>query len=89
MWLTKEDFHKIADANAPVSLIDYLVYDEKAPLGKVEEVIEQPHQILLKIFFQNKEVLIPLHEETLNSIDRKNKKIYLTLPDGLLDIYLK
>jgi 16S rRNA processing protein RimM len=51
------------------------------------EVIEQPHQVLCKILIGNKEALIPIHEETLEKIDKKEKKIFLTLPDGLLEIY--
>ncbi len=30
----------------------------------------------------------PLHEETLQKVDSKAKIVYVTLPDGLLDIYL-
>jgi 16S rRNA processing protein RimM len=54
----------------------------------VLEVIEQPVQILLRIELQGKEVLVPLNESTLDKIDHKQGKIYVTLPDGLLDIYL-
>jgi 16S rRNA processing protein RimM len=51
-------------------------------------VIEQPVQILLRIEMEGKEVLVPLNESTLDKIDHKQEKIYVTLPDGLLDIYL-
>jgi 16S rRNA processing protein RimM len=56
-------------------------------LGEVIEVIEQPHQLLCVVLIDNKEVLIPVHEEFLKKLDKKNKKIYVSLPDGLLDIY--
>lgn len=88
IWLTQKDFAALAGAQAPVALIGYMVYDVGQPLSKVEEVIEQPHQILLKIMLNNKEVLIPLHEDTIDKIDRKKQQIHVTLPDGLLDIYL-
>jgi 16S rRNA processing protein RimM len=38
---------------------------------------------------QKKEVLIPLNEKTLKKIDRKKKQVYVTLPEGLLEIYLE
>ena len=57
-------------------------------LSTVLEVIEQPVQILLRIEMEGKEVLVPLNESTLDKIDHKQEKIYVTLPDGLLDIYL-
>ena len=56
-------------------------------LGEVIEVIEQPHQVLCKIMLENKEALIPVHEDSLKKIDKKNKKLFVNLPDGLLDIY--
>jgi 16S rRNA processing protein RimM len=46
-----------------------------------------PHQLLCRIYINNKEALIPLHDETLIKIDKKNRQVHVTLPDGLLDIY--
>jgi 16S rRNA processing protein RimM len=54
----------------------------------VLEVIEQPLQILLRIEIDGKEVLIPINESTLVKVDHKGEKIYVDLPEGLLDIYL-
>lgn len=44
-------------------------------IGIIEEVIEQPHQILLTIQINGKEALIPLHEETLDNIDHTKKAL--------------
>jgi 16S rRNA processing protein RimM len=54
----------------------------------VLEVIEQPHQILLRGEVEGKEVLLPLNESTLVEIDHEALKVVLDLPDGLLDVYL-
>lgn len=89
VWLTGSDFSGLADGAAPVALIGYMVYNEQEPLSEVLEVIEQPHQILLRIQYLQKEVLIPLHAETLDKVDRAGKRIYVTLPDGLLELYLE
>lgn len=89
IWLTQSDFSSLADKTAPIGLIGFMVYNEEDPLSEVLEVIEQPHQILLRIEYQQKEVLIPLHGETLDEIDRAGKRIYVTLPDGLLELYLE
>ena len=87
-WLLEEDFRKLADKTSPISLLGYqLISDEDGLLGPIEEVIEQPHQVLLRISLDGKEALIPLHEETLDGIDHKKKEVHVTLPDGLLDIY--
>lgn len=88
VWLKREDFEKIAEKNAPISLIGYTLYDNKKALSEIEEVIEQPGQILVKLTIEEKEVLVPLHEEIIDHIDHNKKAVYVQLPDGLLDIYL-
>lgn len=87
-WLLEEDFRRLADKTSPISLLGYqLISDEEGKLGPIEEVIEQPHQVLLRISLEGKEALIPLHAETLDGIDHKKKEVHVILPDGLLDIY--
>ncbi len=56
-------------------------------LGKILEVIEQPHQLLCRIEINGKEALIPLHEETIIKIDKRKQQVIVSLPPGLLEIY--
>ena len=86
-WLTEEDFKKYAAKSAPISMLGYNLIDEGKDLGEILEVIEQPHQLLCAILFKGKEALIPIHDQSLKKIDKKNQKVYVILPDGLLDIY--
>lgn len=88
IWLTKDDFEKHVSKTAPVNLIGFIIFNNEKKLGEVEAVIEQPQQILLQTHVQQREVLIPLHEETLKKIDRKKKQVHVVLPEGLLDVYL-
>ncbi len=87
VWLLDADFRKLAGKSAPISLLGFHLVTEEANLGPIEEVIEQPHQVLLRISLDGKEALIPLHAETLDKIDHKKKEVHVTLPDGLLDVY--
>lgn len=87
VWIEEADFKKFAESSAPIALLGYLLYDNETELGKVVEVIEQPHQVLCVIEYKGKEAYIPVHEESLLKMDKKNKKIFLDLPEGLLDIY--
>jgi 16S rRNA processing protein RimM len=86
-WMVEEDFRKLAGKASPISLLGYRLLNEGEDIGPVEEVIEQPHQVLLRIDLEGKEALIPLHEASLQKIDHKNRQVHVTLPDGLLDIY--
>ena len=88
VWLHENDFKKFAANAAPISLLGFMVINEDEELGEVCEVIEQPHQVLCKIILNGKEALIPVHEESLEKIDKKNRKLFVNLPDGLLDIYI-
>ena len=87
VWLLLNDFEKAAGKASAIGLIGFSIFEKKNRIGTVEEVIEQPHQILLRTIYNNKEAFIPLHEKTIEKIDRKRKEIYVRLPDGLLDIY--
>ncbi len=87
VWLLNDDFRRLAGKTSAISLLGFTVFSDGENLGPIEEVIEQPHQVLLRISLGGKEALIPLHEETLDKIDRKKQEVYVTLPDGLLDIY--
>ncbi len=87
VWLKEEDFKRLAAKSSPISLLGFMVINEGEELGEVLEVIEQPHQVLCRIDLNGNEALIPVHEETLEKLDKKNKKLYVVLPDGLLDLY--
>jgi len=88
IWVPETDFKKFASKSAPASLLGYTIIDNDKPLGEILELIEQPHQLLCRLDIKGKEVLIPLHEETLKKVNHTKKEVLVELPDGLLDIYL-
>ncbi len=88
VWLLQEDFKKLSNSKSPIALLGYKVISNKEILGIIEEVIEQPHQILLSIIYKGKEAYLPMHEESLINIDHKKNEVHLELPDGLLEVYL-
>jgi 16S rRNA processing protein RimM len=88
VWVTEEDFKKYAAKSSPINLLGYAIIEDSKALGTILEVIEQPHQLLCRIEIESKEVLIPLHEDTIKKIDRKARQVIVALPEGLLDIYL-
>ncbi|HSV11744.1 MAG TPA: hypothetical protein VLI68_13280 [Hanamia sp.] len=86
VWLTENDFKKFTASAAPISMLGFTIINNNESIGEVIEVIEQPHQILCVIMMNGKEVLIPIHENSLEKIDKKNRKLYVNLPQGLLDL---
>lgn len=88
IWFKREDFEKHAAPAASISLIGFTIVEDGKALGPVTEIIEQPHQVLCTVVIEGKEAMIPLHEASLLKIDRKKKEVHVTLPEGLLEIYL-
>lgn len=87
-WLAEAEFSKYAAKSSPISLLGYRIVNEGTDLGEILEVIEMPHQVLGRISINGKDALIPLHEETLVKVDKKNKRVNVKLPDGLLDVFM-
>ncbi|MDD3743711.1 MAG: ribosome maturation factor RimM [Lentimicrobiaceae bacterium] len=69
---------------------DYTAIDTNyGEVGRVEEVLEYPHQAILRILRGSKEVLVPITDETISRVDRDNKTLYLDTPEGLIEMYLQ
>lgn len=88
VWLPEADFKKYSAKSSPINLLGFEIVEHQKPLGIIQEVIEQPHQILCRIDVAGKEALIPLNEDTIRKIDKKNRQVIVELPEGLLEIYL-
>jgi 16S rRNA processing protein RimM len=56
--------------------------------GTVRTILEMPQQSLLAIDFNGKEILIPIVDEIVKKIDRKNKTIHIEAPEGLIELYI-
>ena len=87
VWFTEEAFQKYSAKSSIMSLLGFHLIDEGVDRGAILEIIEQPHQMLARIDLDGKEALVPLHQETLQKIDKKKKQVHVILPDGLLDVY--
>ena len=56
-------------------------------LGFVTDTIHNPGQDLLKILTtENREILVPLHEDLIEKINRKSRIIIMDLPEGLIEL---
>ena len=70
-------------------IIGFQVIDRAyGPIGNVISVIDHASNPLLQIDNRGKEILVPLNLELDKIIDRDESKIWISTPDGLLDIYL-
>ena len=65
-----------------------VIDDERGDIGVIESVIEYPAQPLFQIFNGDKEILIPVIDEVIERVDREAKTIYISAPNGLIDLYM-
>lgn len=70
-------------------VIDYSVVDKTlGTLGVVAQIYEMPGQDMLEMTYQDCEVLIPMNDAIVQNADHIKKEIYVTLPTGLLEVYI-
>lgn len=63
------------------------VVDKSAgPLGIVVAVDDSTANVLLQVDHQGQELLIPIAEELVISIDYELRKLYMSVPEGLLSL---
>jgi 16S rRNA processing protein RimM len=66
-----------------------VVDDEYGDIGVIQTIIEYPAQPLFQIVNGGQEILIPVIDPIIKKVDREAKTIYITAPNGLIDLYLK
>ncbi len=75
----EEDLNK--DIN---TLMGYTLIDKKSGFsGVIARVMENPGQMIAVIKAADGEILIPIHDDLIISIDKKRKLIEMSLPSGL------
>ncbi|MFD2520653.1 ribosome maturation factor RimM [Emticicia soli] len=71
-------------------IIDFDVIDEeKGKLGKVLAVYTSERQDLIAMQYEGKEILIPIDDDIVKTVNREKKELYTHLPNGLLEVYLE
>lgn len=70
-------------------VIGYQVMDAtKGELGTVSSIYDMPGNDLLAMRYQGKEILVPITDEIVKSADHENKVVHVSLPEGLLEVFL-
>ncbi|RAJ86024.1 16S rRNA processing protein RimM [Chitinophaga dinghuensis] len=88
VYLQEADFKEQTASSAPLALLGYTVEDaHHGTLGQIEEVIEMPMQVLVKVQISGKEALLPINDQSLVKMDKKNQVVYVDLPEGLVELY--
>lgn len=66
-----------------------VIDDEYGDIGTIASVIEYPAQPLFQIMKGDTEILVPVIDQVILKVDRKEKTIYIHAPNGLINLYLE
>ena len=91
IYLTKDEAEEflVLPIDPLKEIIGFSARDKKGQdIGKVADIIDLPTHRLLQLDIDGEEVLVPVVENTLVSVDMDKSLAVLDLPDGLLDVYL-
>lgn len=90
IWIEEEAIpENYLDEDALVNLIGYTVQDHVAgDLGEVADVVEHPGNSFLVIDKQDGEILIPINDSIIKTIDKVGRKISIEAPEGLVSLNL-
>jgi 16S rRNA processing protein RimM len=71
-------------------IIGYTVVDDTfGETGTIKDVLEFPMQEILQIDYNGKEILLPISDELIVHVDRENKQLHISAPEGLIELYLE
>lgn len=65
-----------------------LLDDTHGDIGVVTGVDDRTSQALFEVDKNGKQLLIPVTDDIITKVDRENKTIHVTTPEGLVDLYL-
>lgn len=90
LFLPIERLPKLADNQFYYhEVIGYKIVDNlHGTLGVIENIFNVGKQDLISMKYKEKEVLIPISNNIVNLADHKKREVQVSLPDGLLEIYL-
>ena len=57
-------------------------------IGIIKSINDTTSQALFEVVKNGKELLIPINDEIINKVDRENKTIFVSTPEGLVELYL-
>ena len=71
-------------------IIGYQLIDSttNSKIGSIVNVIDHPGNTLIEAEKFGVEIIVPMNDATFDKIEKSSKKLFLKVPEGLLDIYL-
>ena len=70
-------------------IVGYKLIDvAEGEIGEISNVFEYPTQAVIQVMKDGKEILIPIHDDIIQKVNKKAKTLTVKAPEGLIDMYL-
>ncbi|WP_127022332.1 ribosome maturation factor RimM [Flagellimonas beolgyonensis] len=70
-------------------VIGFTLMDEvHGDIGVIQSINDSASQDLFEVEKEGKQLLIPINDDIITKVDRKNRTIHVKTPEGLVDLYL-
>jgi 16S rRNA processing protein RimM len=70
-------------------VIGFTLIDEKAgELGKISDIVDFGPNRLVQVYYKNRELLLPLNDDTIVKLDMEKQELTLRSAEGLIDLFL-
>ena len=88
VYFPKSYYDTAVEEEAPSDyFIGFTVVDsERGELGKIVAVDDSTENVLFEIDHEGRELLVPAVDEFVSEIDEENRRLYMTIPEGLLTL---
>jgi 16S rRNA processing protein RimM len=88
VYLDQQVLEQSGVEDSPLLWVGFELIDEnEGSIGVVKDVFQTSAQWIASVMHKGNEVLIPLVKPVLQKADMKAKRLLVSLPDGLLDVY--
>ena len=90
VFVERKGRKKNAEPVSAHELLDYHIIDSTfGDLGPIIRIEDFPQQEIAICNLKDREIMVPLNDEFIDDIDDELKHVFVTLPEGLIDLYLK
>ena len=71
-------------------VIGFIIKDKNyGNVGTITSINDASSQALFEVEGNGKQILIPINDEFIVEVNRKNKTILVETPEGLIDLYIE
>ena len=88
VYLPLDELPKLADDQFYFhDIIGFEVIDNlQGLIGTISGINDASPQVLLEVEHDGRQIMIPLVDELIQKLDKQQKQLYLSIPEGLLDL---